>query len=144
MTVIGISLQCKSPEDDTTVKDSRDRDLCPEFIGLMGFAFGNAADMRFMKAVNFIFAILVPKHRMLLAFNMVWEEQGLIYFSLLRTSSRIRACPIVSSLRVALTAVFFIWGFSRLMPGAGDQERHGCSLASRISLLWQRSSCRCR
>ena len=61
MTIIGISRQCQDSKDDPAVTGSGDRDLGPEFVGFMGFAFSNAADMGFVKAIDFMFIGFVLK-----------------------------------------------------------------------------------
>ena len=61
MTIVWISRQCQCSKDDPAVMGTGDRDLAPEFVGFMGFAFGNAADMRFVKAIDFMFIGFVLK-----------------------------------------------------------------------------------
>ena len=59
--MLEISGQCLGSENNPAVKGSGDRDLGPEFVWFMGFAFGNAADMGFVKAVDFMFIGFVLK-----------------------------------------------------------------------------------
>ena len=62
MSIVGISRQCQGSENNPAVTGSGgDRDLGSEFIGFMGFAFGNAADMRFVKAIDFMLIRFVLK-----------------------------------------------------------------------------------
>ena len=61
MAIVRISRQRQGSEDDPAVTGSGDRDFGPEFVGFMGFAFGNAADMRFVKAIDFMLIRFVLK-----------------------------------------------------------------------------------
>ena len=61
MSIVGISRQCQGSENNPAVTGSEDRDLGPEFVRFMGFAFGNAADMGFVKAIDFMFIGFVLK-----------------------------------------------------------------------------------
>ena len=61
MSIVGISGQCQGSENNPAVTGSGDRDLAPEFVRFMGFAFGNAADMGFVKAIDFMFIGFVLK-----------------------------------------------------------------------------------
>jgi len=61
MAIVRISSQRHGSKDDPAVTGSRDRDLGPEFEGFMGFPLGNAADMRFVKAIDFMFIRFVLK-----------------------------------------------------------------------------------
>ena len=61
MSIVGISRQCQGSENNPAVTGSGDRDFAPEFVGFMGFAYGNAADMGFVKAIDFMFIGFVLK-----------------------------------------------------------------------------------
>ena len=61
MTIVRISRQCQGYENNPAVTVSGDRDLAPEFVRFMGFAIGNAVDMRFVKAIDFMFIGFVLK-----------------------------------------------------------------------------------
>ena len=54
MSIVGISRQCQGSETNPALTGSGDRDFGPEFVGFMGVAFGNATDMRFVKAIDFL------------------------------------------------------------------------------------------
>ena len=61
MSIVGISRQCQGSENNPAVTGSGDRDFAPEFVGFLGFAFGNTADMRFVKAIDFMLIRFVLK-----------------------------------------------------------------------------------
>ena len=61
MSIVGISRQCQGSENNPAVTGSGDRDLAPEFVWFMGFAFSNADDMGFVKAIDFMFFGFVLK-----------------------------------------------------------------------------------
>ena len=61
MAIVGISRQCQSSQNNSTVTGSGDRDFAAEFKRFMGLAFGKTTDMGFVKSINFMFFSFVLK-----------------------------------------------------------------------------------